>query len=454
MSIEPSKINRLALCLMRSKGISHTEAVAELKRLTLSLGCTAEIKNSAALQAALLTAINTGKRAFLGGLRVELPNNIPLKLRWPGSLTLNQVVTELTAGLPLPSGQSTSQTLHFGIPNGEIPRKSLSIDCSGWRGGVQPARDIVHFENDDVPDFALGGVFAGGLAVHHAFIQVTGINSSACDTPKGISLWNPEENWLNISSEGPRLRALPSQLWCLGLGHLGQAYLWSLGLLPYEKPSEVLFLLNDFDRIEDANWGSGMLTECGDLNVLKTRVCLKWLQARGFDTLLCERRFDNRTYRHETEPAIALCGFDKAEPRRSLEEAGFDQVLECALGAGLSDFDCIHIHNFPNSRAKAKDLWGTERSINIDRKLLEAFAQDQICGALAIDAASKAVSTSFVGAMAGAMVIAEVLRRYNKGLRFDEVLLNARNLKLCQSTASQALNDPTSAARLGFASAL
>ena len=29
---------------------------------------------------------------------------------------------------------------------------------------------------------------------------------------------------------------LPSRLWLIGLGHLGQTYMWGLGLLPYSNP--------------------------------------------------------------------------------------------------------------------------------------------------------------------------------------------------------------------------
>jgi hypothetical protein len=48
------------------------------------------------------------------------------------------------------------------------------------------------------------------------------------------------------------------------------------------------------------------------------------------------------------------------------------------------------------------------------------------CGQIALDIAGKSVSTSFVGAMAGAMTVAELLRRFNKGVTFDRMDFNAR----------------------------
>jgi hypothetical protein len=45
----------------------------------------------------------------------------------------------------------------------------------------------------------------------------------------------------------------------LGLGHLGQAYAWTLGMLPYARPGEVQLGLVDFDRIIGANTAPQLL---------------------------------------------------------------------------------------------------------------------------------------------------------------------------------------------------
>ncbi len=36
---------------------------------------------------------------------------------------------------------------------------------------------------------------------------------------------------------------MPSRLWIIGLGNLGQAFAWLLACLPYEDPSHVQFVL-------------------------------------------------------------------------------------------------------------------------------------------------------------------------------------------------------------------
>ena len=65
----------------------------------------------------------------------------------------------------------------------------------------------------------------------------------------GLSLWRPgpEADWLQPDESEPPLTYLPSRLWLIGLGHLGQAYLWGLGLLPYKDPADVALVLQDID---------------------------------------------------------------------------------------------------------------------------------------------------------------------------------------------------------------
>ena len=58
--------------------------------------------------------------------------------------------------------------------------------------------------------------------------------------PFGVSLWSPVEDSRNPVSNSPLLHNLPNQFWVLGLGHLGQAFLWNLEMLPFPNRGEVL----------------------------------------------------------------------------------------------------------------------------------------------------------------------------------------------------------------------
>ena len=55
---------------------------------------------------------------------------------------------------------------------------------------------------------------------------------------------------------------------------------------------------------------------------MKTRVLAEWLEARGFRTVLEERRFGEWIRRAQEEPGVALCGVDNALARASLERLG------------------------------------------------------------------------------------------------------------------------------------
>lgn len=448
----PNTANRLALGLMAARGIFYEEAVLELERLTLQLVCDSRISNSASLQAAFITAANCGKRAFLGGLQIEMPENVPLLLPWPSQTTLNGVVEELTNGAASPAAPTT-QTVYFGFSPIHPEKHSLTVNATGWRGGVEPSSATSRFDASADSDFPLGGVFAGGLAVHRGFLRATALSILACDECAGISLWDQGADWLSSSSEGPPLRALPANLWLLGLGHLGQAFLWTLGLLPFKDPSKLEAMLQDYDGIEEANVGSGLLCSAHDIGQHKARVCARWLEARGFRTKICERAFGEHTRREANEPSIALCGFDRPEPRRLLEGAGFARVIECGLGGSVHDFDLIHIHNFPGHRAAA-EIWqqsGTQAG-RANPRLVEALTPaGEKCGALAIEVAGKSVSTSFVGAMASAAVFGELIRAFHKGDRHDEIYLSPRSMTDSDFVRSIEFYNSAEMAALGFA---
>ena len=85
------------------------------------------------------------------------------------------------------------------------------------------------------PVMALAPMLAAALAVNEAFLYVSGHAGVAGRRTVGLSLWDPAPacDWLGDAVTEPALSLLPARLWLIGLGHLGQAYLWALGLLPF-----------------------------------------------------------------------------------------------------------------------------------------------------------------------------------------------------------------------------
>lgn len=135
----------------------------------------------------------------------------------------------------------------------------------------------------------------GSLAVSEVFAHVNG-EPMAGYRAVGLSLWNqaPSADWWSAASDGPEPKALPADFWLIGLGHLGQAFLWTIGLLNFEDPSSARLFLQDDDVVGRSTESTSILTFSEDKERLKTRVCSQWAERCGFSTRLIERRFDRR----------------------------------------------------------------------------------------------------------------------------------------------------------------
>lgn len=227
-------------------------------------------------------------------------------------------------------------------------------------------------------------------------------------------------DWLTEGGDGPDILYLPSRLWVVGLGHLGQAYLWALGLLPYADPSALSLVLQDVDVITPSTESTSILTDASLVGRKKTRAMAAWAERRGFTTSIHERLFGADFRRQPDEPTVALCGLDNALGRRALDRVGFDIVVEAGLGRGHRDFTTMRVHTLPGSRA-ASAIWSESDNHGADdvperaayRTMLKEGVLDQ-CGITLL--AGKAVGAPFVGAVAASLVVAEVIRLLHGGL--------------------------------------
>lgn len=92
-----------------------------------------------------------------------------------------------------------------------------------------------------------------------------------------------------------------------------------------------------------------------------------------------------------------------------MEGAGFALVVECGLRGSVDTFDQLSLHTFPDGTRTPGQIWAEDVTPIAKAKpaLLDAFRTQAPCGILAETLAHKALSSSFVGAFAGALVIAE-----------------------------------------------
>ena len=391
-------------------------------------------------QAALLTTVTLGRRVFLGGVTVTGPLEAPLMLAIPFGRTLGEAVEALGVTL----GDVAGETPTIVIGGGVRERQAgfcVRTAAVGWRGGILPVHSALQPGGEGA--MPLSGMLAAGLAVNEAFLFVNGGMPAAGRRALGLSLWRPgrEVDWLQPDESEPALTYLPSRLWLIGLGHLGQAYLWGLGLLPYHDPADVMLVLQDIDVITESTESTSILTDAAMIGRKKTRAMATWAERRGFATSLQERMFAADFMRQAEEPAVALCGLDNGAGRQALDQVGFDFVVEAGLGRGHRDFRAMRLHVLPGRRA-APDIWKQTREGEKveDRpaytKLMEDGVLDR-CGMTLL--AGKAVGAPFVGSIAATLALSEVLRLLHGGTVYQ--LIDIDLLSLDQRLASQHPND-------------
>lgn len=368
-------------------------------------------------QAALFTTVALGRRVFLGGVTVTGPLDAPLALPIPLGRTVRDAVQSL-GGRCDNVGKGTPTVVIGGGARNQRTGFCVRTAAAGWRGGIVPAHS--ELQPDRGGAMPLSGMLAAGLAVNEAFLFVNGGTPAAGRRVLGLSLWRPgwENDWLQQDESEPVLTYLPSRLWLVGLGHLGQAYLWGLGLLPYQDPADLSLTLQDIDVITKSTESTSILTDSAMNGQKKTRAMATWAERRGFTTSLQERSFAADFTRQPEEPSIVLCGLDNAAGRRALDQVGFDFIVEAGLGRGHRDFRTMRLHVLPGRRAAA-DLWKqtSKREKVEDRpayaKLMEEGVLDR-CGMTLL--ADKAVGAPFVGSIAATLVLSEVLRLLHGGV--------------------------------------
>ena len=221
---------------------------------------------------------------------------------------------------------------------------------------------------------------------------------------------------------------LPSSLWLLGLGNLGQATLWTLSLLPYSDPTGVTLLLQDPDISGPENLDTQILTTHAWVGQKKARASARFAEERGFATAISEQRFSAATHRSEHEPGLLLCGLDNLETRRvaAQTEAGFDLVIDAGLGGSAAEVFDIRIHSFPGARTP-EEAWPPQTAMA--NRPLPASLQSLVdegrldrCGALSI--AGKSMGVPSTAVVAAAIQVGQACRAIATSEYCDLIDLN------------------------------
>jgi hypothetical protein len=412
--MEADSFHRLAKALLDSgEAATVQEALDTFAAYGVRVRLAADIATDLTSQVIALTVINSAARSFQGNVLVEATD---FELTAPGfaGMRLHEFLS--WAQVSSQGNAVTPQWPVIEVGAGTGDAGAIRPWADGWDFGVGAGRKDRQF-------FAPTCVAAAGLAVSEAFSILRGDNPYAGRRELYLS------TWLGSERAGPVPACIGAGgLWVVGLGHLGQAYAWTLG---FTNPSGAApHVLQDVDVITKSTLSTSMLSKHESIGTKKTRVVARWLEARGFHTALVERRFDEHQRVAAGEPTVALFGVDNPAARRSLESAGFRLVVDAGLGAGYRDFGAMRLRTFPGA-SNAADLWATPAHAAASEPQLARAYRDLLakgadpCGVTTL--ATRAVGAPFVGCVAAGYVLAEVARREQGGAGTGFINLNLRD---------------------------
>lgn len=404
--------HRLAKALVDSgEAASIPEAMDTFGRYGVRIRLGKELACDLGAQIIALTAINAAARSFQGNVLVD-GDDVELSARGFEGQRLFQFLEWAGVSKTPPREAASWPIIAIGAATAT---GAIHAWSSGWTFGVGDS-----MKNEAV--FAPACVAAGGLAVSEAFSMLRGDNPYSGRRSIVMSLWDP----LQVAKKTAVFDAPPQDgIWLVGLGHLGQAYAWTLGFM---RPGETRVFLQDVDSITKSSVSTSMLSTVSDVNQMKTRIVARWLETRGFKTSLVERRFDGSQRVAASEPTVALFGVDNPAARRVVENCGFRLVIDAGLGAGYRDFRAIRIRTFPGP-SMAASLWAapqSEGAIALPAAYQKLLAEGaEACGVTTL--ASRAVAAPFVGCVAAGYVLAERVRRQLGGAPLGFMDLNLRD---------------------------
>jgi hypothetical protein len=428
-NIDHIRLHRTAKYFMdNGRASTYEEAMAILQGFGLTVIVGPEVSISSSHQIALLSLVNIARRTFLGGVEVVGLPEAPLLVKLVAADTLAEAVKKLGAAVSEDANAANPVALIGTCRHEPAKGAAWQLTWQGWRGGVTPARTKVRLSED--VNNPLAAALSAAVCAAELFAWYAGEHPMAGRRSAGLSLWKPDSDWMS-SEEEPVLSYLPTRLWLIGLGNLGQAFAWLLACLPYRERSEVELILQDFDFTAESNDSTSLLSSLELVGCKKARAVADWFEHLGFVTHIEERRFGEWTRRAEHEPGVALCGVDNGLARSALGKTGFDLVVEAGLGAGPDGFRNFSMHTFPSSRAPEQIWSGEAASGSANLTSLPAYvalsnAGLDDCGLAQL--ASRTVGVPFVGLIAATLAISELLRRLHGGEGLELVSGSVTNL--------------------------
>jgi hypothetical protein len=387
-------LNRtMKLAMDEGRVSTYEEAQALFRSFRLRISVSAGFAAAPAAEAAVLTLLNAAPRTFLGG--VELV----------GALQ-ERCTRAWFAGEPLGRVAETFGVTVAQDPSGDIPTIHVGAGVATghhfWLGLQLTPTGFVLSPDESTPSNLDGAIDAGvagaGAALSEAFLSV--YRHAPLAGHRAIR-WR-----LPVADHASGAESI----WLIGLGHLGQAFLWTAALAGIGARLPRFVRLTDDDDVSSSSLSTCLLVKATDVGRKKVDAVADALEALGVEVQRDFARLNLDVAVVRPAQSLAVIAVDNIALRRSLDRLRADRVLEAGIGDGASAFTRVQVHAFPGSR-QARDIWigddpAAANTPDISKPAYQALlarSGDQ-CGTTLV--AGRAVATPFVGAFAGALLTA------------------------------------------------
>jgi|GEM_PF-1039585 molybdopterin/thiamine biosynthesis adenylyltransferase len=423
--MEINHVNRAVIAIAEKHNIAIDDALKEMNNKSIWLVADETIINSYSKQLSFITTLNIAHRIFLNGVYCVLPSQVSNLLKFKVA-TLNDLVVQFSGICS--EDESLFEDIKILFGKECYDSQCIEIIACGWRGGVNFfGNERIFFSGDN--SLALGPILASSIATYYAFCKIYKLRETI-DVNVGISLWNLNagSNWYHDEFDGPINLNMPRTIWDLGLGHLGQAYIWTLASFKIENSSKIQFLLQDSDVVDVENLGSQVLCQAKDIDKYKTRPCLQFIEEMGFDARIIEKRFELTDDEQDwmSNYPLLLNGVDNVKTRKSISNKFIKLYLDGATNGSSELFDSFTMNNVYSRNKTLDEIWTDVAAENyiLHRNLYDRYEKAEKCGSLS----NIGISTPFVGLFSSTIIVSELLRSLNQGEKYSIISLQMRDL--------------------------
>jgi hypothetical protein len=390
MNLAESLNRTVKLAMDEGRVQSYQEAIELFRSFRIRLLVAPGFSSIPGVEAAVLTLLRAGPKTFLGGVELVGPFDERCTLAWFANKSLGDVATEC--------GVSVSQDAEVYLPTICVGLGAAATD-GFWLGLVVEADGFMLTPNVSSMSPDDGSVEAGvagaGAALNQAF--------------QHIYRKAPQAGQREVTFHFPMTDRQGAQRdqWVVGLGHLGQAYLWTM-MLKGGEARPALVRLTDDDKVSTSSLSTCLLIDAADVGSKKVNAVATRLMRLGVKVKRDPARVNLDAGSVTSAQPLCVVAVDNLALRKSLDRIDGAVVLEAGVGDGVDGFTRVQAHVFPGRRL-ARDIWAGEdpkasRTVDISRPAYRSLLEESgdECGTTLV--AGRSIATPFVGAFAGALL--------------------------------------------------